>query len=654
MRKWLLSVVVLAVMSVSAGENILTDGKFRVGCNYWASHNAMRMWRDWRPDVVERDFADLKAHGIAILRIFPLWSDFQPIVRIAAFANQPSGVAWADDTMPDRSGVDGEMVRRFASLCDMAERHHLKLVVSLVTGWMSGRTFVPPALTDKDLLTDPEAIMWEVRYVRRIVSALRKNPAIAAWDLGNECNCLQAPVTRFQAWNWVNAIAGAIRQADPTHPVVGGMHGLSSEAVAPWPIRDQGELVDVLTTHPYPLFTPECAREPYDTMRGELHASAESLLYAGLSGRPCFVEEAGDLGRTTASMARAAASLRCALFSSWANGLGAYLWWCAYDFDHLGYPPYEWSAFEGELGLFASDRKPKRTLLELKAFSDFLKGLPFERLPARRVDAVTLVSEREDAWKGSFGSFLLSRQAGFDVAFVGAESAELPDAKLYLMPSSRAYTRSAWNRVYAKVAAGATLVLSRGEGCRYPNFRERTGCEIDVHFHEPRGGSFAFDSNPAEKISLNDGRTTRIMAHEAKVLAKTSAGEPVVTDFSYGKGRVLYVNFPIEADSVLRRGVFAGKTVDPRYRVYQKAAELAGIRRLVRKGDCPQVGLTEHSMPDGKTVCVAVNYAPDAVSCPVEIDGTVVRVFRGEMINGALAIRPNDAMVLEVAHRTER
>ena len=62
------------------GNQKLFDlGKFFTGCNYWASHAGTNMWHDWRPDIVEQDFKALSEANIKVLRIFPLWSDFQPL-----------------------------------------------------------------------------------------------------------------------------------------------------------------------------------------------------------------------------------------------------------------------------------------------------------------------------------------------------------------------------------------------------------------------------------------------------------------------------------------------------------------------------------------------------------------------------------------------
>jgi len=55
------------------------DDGFRVGCNYWASHAGLYMWRRWDEAVVRADFKRLAAHGMTMLRVFPLWPDFQPL-----------------------------------------------------------------------------------------------------------------------------------------------------------------------------------------------------------------------------------------------------------------------------------------------------------------------------------------------------------------------------------------------------------------------------------------------------------------------------------------------------------------------------------------------------------------------------------------------
>ena len=70
------------VCEVAAGEkraDRLADGDFATGCNYWASHAGMHMWRNWDGAQVEKDLAALKATGVDVMRVVPLWQDFQPL-----------------------------------------------------------------------------------------------------------------------------------------------------------------------------------------------------------------------------------------------------------------------------------------------------------------------------------------------------------------------------------------------------------------------------------------------------------------------------------------------------------------------------------------------------------------------------------------------
>jgi hypothetical protein len=75
-------------------------------------------------------------------------------------------------------------------------------------------------------------------------------------------------------------------------------------------------------------------------------ATAESRLYADLGGKPCFAEEIGALGRMLCSESVEADVARVNLFSLWAHDCRGFLWWCAFDQDHLAHAPYDWCTAE--------------------------------------------------------------------------------------------------------------------------------------------------------------------------------------------------------------------------------------------------------------------------------------------------------------------
>ena len=636
--------------AVEASCDLFGLGKFFIGCNYWAKHAGMYMWRDWRPEVVEAEIAALAKNGVEVMRVFPLWNDFQPLTGDCRGRGSYRSYRFRDNRpLPNEAGVDDEMIRRFAWFCDCAGRHGIRLIVGIVTGWMSGRQFVPEVFEEKDVLVDPDAVMWQTRFVKYFVNALKGKPAIAAWDLGNECACMGGKTTA-EVYNWINHIAMTIRLADSTRPVVSGMELLTTKEDGRVPIRLHAELLDVLTTHPYTHYFKGGGTEPFNTMRDELMPTAQTLLAHDVGGRPCFIEEIGNIGTSCNSYARTAASVRAMLFSAWANDLKGLLWWCNADHEHLDFPPYDLTPFERELGLMESDDKPKPVMLEMRDFQRFRASLPFGRLPARKTDAVIVVSEKSDGWIPAFGTYLLCRQAGVDPVFAGAER-ELPESGFYIFSSASeltSYTYSAQKRVFAKAREGATVLVFNGAFSRLTHLREMTGLEADYGVKSPCRRTFALKTQPERKMVCEDAWTSRLIAREAEILAETQDGEPAFAKFPLGKGKVLTVNSPVDRATVERTDVLSGENVMPYYLLVREAMSEAGVRRVAEKGDCPYVGITEHPCEDGRVIAVAVNFEPRAVVCPVRMNGRFGKTWRGEVSADAIRLGPNDAAVFEV------
>src|SRR5512133_281912 len=140
--------------------SLTSPGSFVVGCNYWASHAGTQMWADWQPDVVEADLKQLAEGGLQALRVFPLWPDFQPLTLLRGGGGAPreyrllgpQGEQPLPDNETGQAGMSEEALGRFQVFADLAHKHGLKLIVGLLTGWMSGRLFVPPALEGLNVL----------------------------------------------------------------------------------------------------------------------------------------------------------------------------------------------------------------------------------------------------------------------------------------------------------------------------------------------------------------------------------------------------------------------------------------------------------------------------------------------------------------------
>jgi len=618
-----------------------SDSPFFVGANYWCSNAGTFMWRSWSPEAVERDFRILHENGAQVLRVFPLWSDFQKLTDHLHWAGEHEEFRYGEeplaDSGPEAAAVDPEMLDRFRHFCRLAEKYELKLIVGLITGWMSGRLFAPPALEHRNLLNDPVAIMWEVRYVRTLVRELKDESAIAAWDWGNECNCL-APHTPEEMWCWGNTISCAIREEDRTRCVISGLHGADKDVM-----HDMGEVAEILCTHPYPAFTPHCDCDCLDQFRSLFHAAAQTCYWADHGNRPAFAEEVGSFGPTFNSDRVSAEYVRNALWNTYAHSCHGFLWWCANDQTELLQTPYDWNSMERELGLIKVDGTPKQTLTEMGNFGRFAAQ---HVLPPHRTDAVVIASHDTDQWGLSFVSFLLAKQAGFDVSFADGMR-KVPESKCYILPSisgTRIIPRHICYELLDRVKAGATLYLSSAY-CALQPF-DGFGVEIESVSRAPQSGTVILPDS-GEMLTVQRKYRFRLGKIKAKILAGDQEGNPVFTAASYGKGKLIFLAMPLEESLIDRSEAFEDDAPDYA-EIYRMIAREAGIRRLMSVSDA-QVTLTEHPAPEGNVFVTAVNNRSELVEVPFTLaPGYQIAetAGAGTLRNALLTIPAHDGMLL--------
>lgn len=584
--------------------------EFHLGCNYWASHAGIYMWRNWDEKTVEEDLKRLAACGIKVLRVFPLWSDFQPLtyVRGNGYYEIRNGDAPLDPTTPEGlAGVDPVMMDRFEKFILLAKRYGMQLIVPLITGWMSGRMFFPPAFAQRNAVSDYETIKWELRFIRYFVNRFKDFDTITAWEAGNETNVMSFADEGWKQGNyyvWLSNIAGTIRSIDPSRPVIAGIHGLSVEGGLGITISEVGEICDVLTVHPYAAFVPHCYVDGYDTMRSKLHATTESIYYTQLSAKPCLCEEIGQLGNSLGCDQSVAQYLKANLYGLWTHGFPGLLWWCAFDQELLEYPPYDWCACEQELGILRSDGSEKLLAQQLRDFRDFVAAQ--EPLPPYQTDIVCILSKHQDTWAAAYAVNMLCKQAGFDVRFVDGHN-PIPPAKAYILPSvtGDAIPKRSWNALMDQVAQGATLYLSWQDAI-LAGFERITG--MQVISNQMRQDKQVTVSVPDLQLRLpmqNDRRMNLQAMENTQILGVEDDGNPAFTCHSYGKGQVYFLSCPLEA--ILADQPQAFDSTDY-YRLYKHMFRQCADRKIVDKSSA-QLAVTEHPMEDGRCTVVAMNYA---------------------------------------------
>lgn len=592
--------------------------KFMLGANYWGADYGTEMWLHYDGARIRTEMKQLYEYGIRYLRVFPNWRDFQPLEK--AIGHEAKSMQYIHSVTkkpfsPTSDGVDMDRIADFRDFCHAADENGIKLVVSIVTGWMSGRLFIPPALVNKNVITDYEALSLTKRFVHRFVRELKNEPAIVMWDLGNESNDMCPADNIFEAYNWTSTVVDAIRSEDNSRPVSSGMHCLSSNNNRyenGWLIEHQGELCDVLCTHPYPSPTIYSDREPYNRMRTTLTPTAQTLYYSGVGRKPAYIQESGTFAQAVGNPRMSAQFMNIQILSALVNGFEGYQWWCAWDQMHLDFAPYTWSLMERQLGLFDKDRNPKPVALTMKKLSEAIEKMP-DRFPKRKTDGICVLSLVQEKEKMAMASVLLGKQAGIDLDITYDLDGNIPDADFYMMPSVMGWAvmyKPTMDKLVSRVKEGATLCLSYNGGHL-----------VDmVDFYGVESNGLMTEVNHTVEIC---GETVHYHGKEllldpitAEVLLRNEEGNPVLFRNKVGKGYVYFINFDVEGMAFSQRDGF---NIDPYYLFYREVAkDIINAKPIVAEDR--NLGITINPEDENTILASVLNYSDKDIVPEIKIN----------------------------------
>jgi hypothetical protein len=343
--------------------------------------------------------------------------------------------------------------------------------------------------------------------------------------------------------------------------------------------------------------------------------TAQTNYYASVGNKPCMIQEQGSFSKMVGNDDMAAEWLRVNLFSSWANGSTGYLWWCAHEQTELEFPPYTWSMIERELGLLYADLSPKPVALEMKRIANIIKSLP--DLPEKKVDAVCIANGGRDFWGAAATSYILAKEAGFDLSFRHDKQGELPDASVYFFPCAKGWEcmyKETYMALLAKVSEGASLCVSI-EDAQLSNSDTVFGLLSDGM--RKRSGKKVVDFN-GTALPISHKTEFLMRPTTAEVLASDGDGNVIFSRNRYGKGYVYYLGFPLESMLWNSEGVLTDPEKYPYYKIYQTVAEevLAGRPILSR---VPEIAVTLHPIDGDSCYAVAVNYSATEKACELAL-----------------------------------
>ncbi|HYL26526.1 MAG TPA: beta-galactosidase, partial [Candidatus Nitrosotalea sp.] len=347
--------------------------RFLLGINYWPRRSAMYMWQRFDVEEIAEDMARIKELGLDVVRFFLMWDAFQP--------------------QPGR--MDAGMLRRFDTVMERIAHAGLRAMPTLFCGHMSGVNWLPmwtlergttssrfrtisgDTVVDRgigDFYADPELLRAQTFFAARVGERAQGNPALYAWDLGNEFSNLREPASPQDAAEWSLRLSETLVEVSGA-PVSAGMHGEDfdkdrrirpSSIARPWPFA---------TMHGYSVYSA-FARDRLDTnvvpflCQLQQSFSGKRVLFSELGNPQCPPERDRVDGFACLDENELAEYARGAIDRLHARGaLGAF-WWCWADYAPAlaSLPPFDLAPHELRFGIVRSDASFKpvaRTLAEI-------------------------------------------------------------------------------------------------------------------------------------------------------------------------------------------------------------------------------------------------------------------------------------------------
>ena len=642
-------------MSKIERRNAFSNDTFLLGVNYWSRKNGVRMWRKFDAAELDAEFAQIHEMGMDTVRVFPLWDDFQPIYELPGVLNRSRGIGmrhdWNITPVQNPEMVDPEMLRHFDCVLDSARKHELKVIVALLTAWMSGTLFNPSWRGGRNLFADPFMLKYQMLYCRAFAKRYADRPEILAWEYGNEQNCADDCATPETAWVWLHSLAAELRLHDPKTPIASGMHGLvnipSRESV--WSIEDNADSLDLLTTHPYPPFTVGCFLDSPTDLRANLHATVESRYVSDLGKRPVLCEETGSLGNSNLSEPLSAAYLRMRLYSLFANGVEGCLWWCYSDFSCANELPYRDVQMENDgLGLTRTNGEIKPAGYEMRKFREVTKRFD-GKMPELERNTAIIVSDLCDDWAAAFNSYVLCVQAGLHPKFVRPDRDDLTPYSLLIAPSlngSMPISIIAWDKVTEAVKRGCMLYAS-GSGISLKNMKELFGIfemeklPLEQHCSDIKFHDFT--------CSISANYRNRFHVFDAEPLAWYPDGTPAMLKHRYGNGVACFLSMPLESSMAKENFAFAHSEA---WKLYEEFKQSAGLLSAVDFPD-PHCERYWNSDRPGHGWLTVINHRREPMESdlisPYLLSEIKINAGNGTLNGIRLCVEPLHAIILEIS-----
>jgi hypothetical protein len=262
-------------------------------------------------------------------------------------------------------------------------------------------------------------------------------------------------------------------------------------------------------------------------------------------------------------------------------------------------------------------------------------------------EAVCILNSEQDHWAVAAGSFLLAKQAGFDLAFC-FEDQDLPEAALYLLPCVAGVAgvpKPLWQTLLGRVRAGATLWVSSDDGY-FVGFTEVTGLTVNNRRRRSQPARIQLPSELSGEFELPSRFRLEFLEGDCEVLAREDDGNPVWSRKTYGEGTLHFFALPLEKVMGTQPGTAWQPEEHPLWKVYRELSAVVRREQRIVSQNQPLLGVTEHVL-DGNRVIVVINYSGQ--ERPLDLTLKAGWAVTACWYGNAAMLPPHDGTVLVVS-----
>jgi len=559
---------------------------YLIGANFWPKKSGPWMYREpWDADGIQRDLSELAQLGANVVRTFCFLPDF----------------------LPSPDAIDTTALQRLEMLVELAAQQELWSVPTFLVGHMSGENWAPDWSLGRDWYTDAGLLRASELLVQAVVTRFSGDARIAAYLVTNEWPLFAGVATPANGFAWAERMCAAVRGADP-HALVSlgdGSWDMMAGEQTGLPTPALKETIDFVGPHFYPKET--------DSLRHSGFAAFAMRMLQPF-GLPVLLEEFGCSSDQTTDE-NAAHYYRTVLWSAFGAGNCGSLFWNSHDFACEDKPPYDHHPYELHFGVLRTDGSPKPQAEEVRRFARVMRGHdPDEWQPQAAEALIGRCSYYTTAFPFDWGwtkkqlnnlylqAYVTASLAGLNAAFVDLTSLEAcPATKLLLLPCLQQITTEDVAQLYRFADGGGTVYLSCGGEPWFPGLADFIGAKPNIRYGlvEPpagvpinlrltsEGAAFTRAAAGERELGFSVRGAERLAAPlrcsplDATVLALDNRDDPALLLRPLGKGRVVFLTYPLEYYAL---NGLEGNADNPLWKVYAMVAKIGGVRPPISTG----------------------------------------------------------------------